>query len=77
MKKTSISYLLWILGAFGAFGLHRFYLGRWVTGLIWFFTGGLLMVGAIVDLFLLPSMVQVENLTQKLLAREMRDAGTG
>ena len=37
-------------------GSHRFYLGRPVSGTIWFFTGGLLLVGWIIDLFLIPSM---------------------
>lgn len=67
MKSVPISYLLWFLGGFGVLGLHRFYLGRWVTGLIWLFTGGLFFIGALVDLFLIPSMTQVENLSRRLL----------
>ena len=39
----------------------------WVTGLLWFFTGGLLLVGALVDLVLIPGMVQVENLSRRLV----------
>lgn len=48
-----ISYLFWVLGFLGA---HRFYLGRPISGAIWFFTGGLFLVGWIVDAFLIPSM---------------------
>lgn len=48
-----IGYLLWILGFLGA---HRFYYGRQITGTIWFFTLGLLFIGWIVDLFLIPGM---------------------
>jgi len=48
-----IGYLLWIFGFMGA---HRFYYGRPVSGTIYFFTLGLLLVGWIVDLFLIPSM---------------------
>lgn len=48
-----IGYLCWIFGVFGA---HRFYYGKKVTGVIWFFTLGLLGIGWIVDLFLIPSM---------------------
>ncbi len=48
-----IGYILWIFGFFGA---HRFYYGRPITGTIWFFTLGLLFIGWIVDLFLIPSM---------------------
>ncbi len=67
MKSVAVTYLLWILGGFGVLGLHRFYLGRWVSGLIWLFTGGLFFIGALVDLFLIPGQVQVENLSQQLL----------
>ena len=45
--------MLWI---FGFTGSHRFYYGRPVSGTIWFFTAGLLLIGWIVDLFLIPSM---------------------
>jgi TM2 domain-containing membrane protein YozV len=48
-----IGYLLWILGFTGA---HRFYYGRPVTGTIWFFTLGLLGIGWLIDLFLIPGM---------------------
>jgi TM2 domain-containing membrane protein YozV len=46
-------YVLWI---FGFTGSHRFYYGRPKTGTLWFFTFGLLGVGWIIDLFLIPSM---------------------
>ncbi len=49
----SIGYILWI---FGFLGSHRFYYGRPVTGTIWFFTLGLLGIGWLIDLFLIPSM---------------------
>lgn len=48
-----MGYLLWIFGFMGA---HRFYYGRQITGVIWFFTLGLLFVGWIIDLFLIPGM---------------------
>lgn len=48
-----LGYLLWIFGFIGA---HRFYYGKKITGVIWFFTLGLLFIGWIVDLFLIPSM---------------------
>ena len=72
MKSVLVSYLLWILGGFGVLGLHRFYLGRWPTGIIWLLTGGVFFIGALVDLFLIPSMVQVENLSQRLLIEAER-----
>jgi TM2 domain-containing membrane protein YozV len=48
-----IGYLLWLLGFTGA---HRFYFGKPVSGTIWFFTGGLFLIGWIIDLFLMPSL---------------------
>ena len=48
-----IGYLLWIFGFTGA---HRFYYGKPVSGTIWFFTLGLLGIGWLIDLFLIPSM---------------------
>lgn len=79
MKSALVAYLLWFLGGFGVLGLHRFYLGRWVTGLIWLLTGGVFFIGALIDLFLIPSMVQVENLSRQLLmeAGRRRDGVTG
>ncbi|WP_164102190.1 TM2 domain-containing protein [Candidatus Laterigemmans baculatus] len=53
-----IGYIFWILGFTGA---HRFYFGRPLTGILWFFTGGLLLIGWIVDLFLIPSMADVAS----------------
>ena len=51
--STGLGYLLWV---FGFIGIHRFYYGKPVTGAIWLLTGGLLLIGWIVDLFLIPSM---------------------
>jgi TM2 domain-containing membrane protein YozV len=48
-----IGYALWVFGFTGA---HRFYYGRPITGTIWFFTLGLLGIGWLIDLFLIPSM---------------------
>lgn len=48
-----IGYLLWIFGFTGA---HRFYYGKPVSGTLWFFTLGLLGIGWLIDLFLIPSM---------------------
>ncbi len=48
-----VGYLLWIFGFMGA---HRFYYGKPISGVIYFFTLGLFFVGWFVDLFLLPKM---------------------
>ncbi|MCG6893003.1 MAG: TM2 domain-containing protein [Desulfobacteraceae bacterium] len=51
--SKTIGYLLWIFGFTGA---HRFYYGKPISGTVYFFTLGLLFIGWIVDLFLIPSM---------------------
>ena len=48
-----VGYIVWIFGIFGA---HRFYYGCQITGTIWFFTGGLFLIGWLIDLFLMPSL---------------------
>lgn len=55
----TMGYLLWL---FGFLGSHRFYYGKPVTGTIYFFTLGLLGVGWVVDLFLIPSMDDTADL---------------
>ena len=51
--STLLAYVFWI---FGFIGLHRFYLGRPLTGALWALTLGLCLIGWIIDLFLIPSM---------------------
>jgi TM2 domain-containing membrane protein YozV len=51
--SIAIGYVCWIFGFFGA---HRFYFGKKVSGVIWFFTLGLLGIGWLIDLFLIPGM---------------------
>ncbi|MCP4472608.1 MAG: NINE protein [Gammaproteobacteria bacterium] len=54
--------LCWILLTFlGIFGIHRFYLGKWVTGLIWLFTAGLFLFGLLYDLWTLNGQVDDIN----------------
>ena len=51
--SIAIGYIVWL---FGFTGSHRFYYGKPVTGTIWFFTLGLLGIGWLIDVFLIPSM---------------------
>jgi TM2 domain-containing membrane protein YozV len=55
--------IAWILLTFlGLFGVHRFYLGKWVTGIIYLFTGGLLGLGWLYDLWTLNEQVSAKNI---------------
>jgi len=61
MKTSGTGFKLWLIGVFGLCGLHRFYLDRPVSGLVWLLTLGLFGVGQLVDLFLLRRMVREDN----------------
>ena len=54
-----VGYILWI---FGFMGSHRFYFGKPISGTIWFFALGLLGIGWIIDLFLIPGMARRADL---------------
>ncbi len=49
----TVGYILWFFGFTGA---HRFYFGKPISGTIYFLTFGLLGIGWLVDLFLIPAM---------------------
>ena len=52
----------WLLLTFlGILGLHRFYLGKWGTGLLWMCTGGLFLFGYLYDLWTLNEQVDEVN----------------
>lgn len=60
-RSIAVSYLLWCLVLVGVCGMHRFYNRKPLSGLLWLFTGGLCGVGQIIDLFLIPEMVEQAN----------------
>jgi predicted transcriptional regulator len=78
MYSVGIAYLLWFLSFFGAIGLHRFYLGKIGTGILWMCTGGLAGIGTIFDLFTLPRQVEEANIRRALndsLKKNRRSSG--
>ncbi len=62
-KSGPIDYsTAWILQTFlGVFGIHRMYMGKWVTGIIYLCTGGLLGIGYIYDYFTLNGQISERN----------------
>lgn len=62
MYRIGVAYLLWALSGFGWFGLHRFYLGKIPTGILWLCTGGLFGFGSLYDFFTLPLQMREANL---------------
>src|SRR5258705_8763495 len=59
LKTSGTAYLWWLF--LGAFGAHKFYLGRPAMGVLYLLTFGLLWVGLIWDLFTLPAQVRRAN----------------
>jgi TM2 domain-containing membrane protein YozV len=54
--------LAWILLTFlGVFGVHRMYQGKWITGIIYLFTGGLALLGVLYDFWTLNEQISVKN----------------
>ena len=52
----------WILLTFlGLLGIHRMYMGKWITGIIYFLTGGLFLFGYIYDYWTLNDQVSIAN----------------
>lgn len=70
MKSTFVAFLLWCGGFLLLNGLHRLYVGKIGTGLLWLFTCGLCGIGQFIDLFTLGSMVRQHNTDVEL--KQMR-----
>ena len=52
----------WILLVFlGLIGIHRFYMRKWGTGILYLLTGGLLGIGYLYDLWTLNSQISEAN----------------
>lgn len=60
-NKASTAYIFWLACLLQLHGLHRLYNGKVATGLLWLCTFGLFGVGQLVDLFLIPNMVEDHN----------------
>ena len=55
----NISWIL--LTFFGILGIHRFYLGKWITGVLWLCTGGGFLIGYLYDFLNMNEIVSEQN----------------
>jgi len=52
----------WLLLTYlGVFGLHRFYVGKIWTGLLYLCTGGLFLIGVVYDFWTLNGQIAERN----------------
>lgn len=59
---SGIAYILWAFCFLGVFGVHRFYSGKVLSGLLYLFTFGFFGCGQLIDLLLIPGMTRERNL---------------
>lgn len=64
MKSKAVAFLLWFF--FGWFSMHRFYVGKVGSGILYLLTGQLLGIGWVIDLFLLGGMVDTYNNKERI-----------
>ena len=65
--SEGISYGLWCASFLTLSGLHRIYLGKYGTGILWMLTLGLFGIGTITDLFRMKKLVRDANIREGYL----------
>jgi len=74
-RQVWLGYVLWCACGLGFFGIHRIYAGKYISGVVWLLTLGLLFVGQFVDLFLIPEMIHRAN-WKTVMKRQSRAAAS-
>jgi TM2 domain-containing membrane protein YozV len=62
--RDGIGYALWCLIFVGLGGLHRIYMGKYGTGILYLLTGGLLGIGQFIDLFRMRRLIADSNVRE-------------
>ncbi len=58
--------IAWLLLTFlGVFGVHRMYMGKWITGILYLCTFGFFLTGILIDFWTLNDQVSLENTKNK------------
>jgi hypothetical protein len=60
-KSVGLAYFFWVIPVLGHLGLHRYYLGKWCSGILYTLTFGFLGIGWWLDLCFLPGTVDRRN----------------
>jgi TM2 domain-containing membrane protein YozV len=62
-RSGNLNYTVaWILLTFlGLFGIHRFYMRKWFTGIVYLLSGGFFAIGYLYDLWTLNDQVSLIN----------------
>ena len=66
MYSTRVAYLLWLGTFFGIAGLHRFYMGKVGTGILWLCTFGLCGIGTAYDAITMPQQIREARLQRRV-----------
>jgi len=67
MYKEGWGYGLWALWLLGLAGIHRIYMGKYGTGILWLMTWGLFGIGQFIDLFRMKHLVREANIREGYL----------
>jgi hypothetical protein len=65
--REGLGYALWCLVFVGLAGIHRIYLGKYGTGILYLLTFGLFGIGQFVDLFRMKTLVRDSNIREGYL----------
>lgn len=65
--REGLGYALWALWIAGLGGIHRIYLGKYGTGILYLLTFGLFGIGQIIDLFRMKTLVREANIREGYL----------